>query len=82
MSDVTLSYEYNKLRSSIVRNTATRKAKITIKAISNSIEHCGQVANTLALYLGSPMFKSQCGHWVSWLRIFVVFLSPSRRMLG
>jgi hypothetical protein len=42
----------------------------------------GRVVNILALYSGGPEFKSQPGDWLSWLRSFAVFLSPSRQMLG
>jgi hypothetical protein len=41
----------------------------------------GQVVSTPALYWGGPRFKSQPGDQLSWL-VFMVFLSPSRQILG
>lgn len=29
---------------------------------------------------GGARFKSQPGHWITWLRFVVVILSPSRKM--
>jgi hypothetical protein len=43
---------------------------------------CSWVVNTPALCLEGPVFKSQAGDRLSWPRFLVVFLSPSRQMLG
>jgi hypothetical protein len=40
------------------------------------------VVNTPASCPGGPGFNSQPGDRLSWLRVFVVFLSPSRRIPG
>jgi hypothetical protein len=48
----------------------------------NRTERLGRVNNTPASYLEGPGFKSRPGYRLSWLRVFVVFLSPSRRMPG
>jgi hypothetical protein len=42
------------------------------------INHCTTTVSTSALYLGGPRLKSRPRDWLSWLRSFVVFLSPSR----
>jgi hypothetical protein len=39
-------------------------------------------SNVLELYSGGARFESQPGHWLSRLRCFVVFPSPSRQMTG
>jgi hypothetical protein len=39
-------------------------------------------SNALDLYEGGAWFESWLGHLLSWLRFFMVFLSPSRWMLG
>jgi hypothetical protein len=36
----------------------------------------------LDLYLGGFQFESQPGHQLSWLRFFIIFLGPSKQMLG
>jgi hypothetical protein len=36
--------------------------------------------NALDLYSGGAQFKSQLGHWLSCLRVFVALLSHSREM--
>jgi hypothetical protein len=40
------------------------------------------VVYTPASYSWGPWFKSRFGDRLYWLRIFVVFLSPSKRMPG
>jgi hypothetical protein len=42
----------------------------------------GFVQQACCFYLGRPMFKSRPRHWLTWLRICVVFLSPSKQMPG
>jgi hypothetical protein len=42
----------------------------------------GRVVSTPASYSGGPGFKSRPGDRLYWLRFFVVFLSPSRKMPG
>jgi hypothetical protein len=44
-----------------------------------NIERCYQVVNTSASCSAGPKFKSWSGDWLSWLRVFVVFLSPTRK---
>jgi hypothetical protein len=43
-------------------------------------DHRGRVVGTPALYSGGPGYKSRCR--LSLPRVFVVFLCPSRQMLG
>jgi hypothetical protein len=45
-------------------------------------ERRGRVVNTSASYSGGPGFKSRSRDRPSWLRYFVIFLSPSKRMSG
>jgi hypothetical protein len=40
-----------------------------------------RAVNTAALYSESPGFKSVPGDWLSSLKDFVVFLSPSRQIM-
>jgi hypothetical protein len=67
---------------------------LSLQALSYSLPlHCGRpssvssssfhterrrVVNTPASYSGGPGFKRRPGDRLSWLRVFVVFLSPSR----
>jgi hypothetical protein len=44
------------------------------------IGNCGPVVNTPASYLGGPVFKSQFAD--RYPEVFMLFLSPSRQMLG
>jgi hypothetical protein len=48
----------------------------------NFIARRGRVVSSLASYSGGPGFKSRPGGRLPWLRVFMVFLSPSRQMLG
>jgi hypothetical protein len=45
-------------------------------------EGLDRVVNTPASYSGGPGSKSRREDWLSGMRFFVVFLSPSRQMLG
>jgi hypothetical protein len=47
-----------------------------------STKRHGQVVNTPASYSGGPGFKSWLRDWLSWLRFFMVFHSPSRQIWG
>jgi hypothetical protein len=47
-----------------------------------STEHHGRIVSTLTLYSGWTGYVSRPGEWVSLLRVFLVFLSPSRQMPG
>jgi hypothetical protein len=49
--------------------------------LDGNTEGCGRVVNTPALYSGGSVFTSWPGERLSWLRLFVVFLGPLRRML-
>jgi hypothetical protein len=40
------------------------------------------VISNPTLYLGGSEFKSQSKDWLSWLRLFMNFLTPPRHMLG
>lgn len=46
-----------------------------------SHSHCSWVCSTPAPCVGNPRFKSWHGDWLSWLRSFVIFSSPSKQML-
>jgi hypothetical protein len=43
-------------------------------------ERCGRAVIILASYSRGPDFKSRLGDRLSWLRLFVIFFSPSRQI--
>jgi hypothetical protein len=49
--------------------------------VDKTTERRGQAVNTSALCFGVPRFKSRTEDRLSWLRLFVVFLTASRQML-
>jgi hypothetical protein len=57
-------------------------ANAAVKQKGEETERRGRIISTPAAYSGGPRFKSRPGNRLSWLRFFVVFLSPSRQMPG
>jgi hypothetical protein len=71
------------------RMTYSRSWKFTsLEGVSFSIarihlEQCEERnGNALDSCFGGAWFESCLGHWSSWLRLVVLFLSPSMQMLG
>jgi hypothetical protein len=56
----------------VVRGCIPWKSKV----LNIHTERRDKVVNTPASYSGGPVFKSRPGDLLSWLRVFVVFLSP------
>jgi hypothetical protein len=78
---VTLRPETPKFASARTRNSmaVTNKLAITnMSFMSDFTKRRGRVVNTPASYSGGVRFKSRAKDWLSGLRIFVGFLSPSR----
>jgi hypothetical protein len=62
--------------------TIYKRSLVWCGALHCNNERRGRVDNTSASYSGCPWFKSRPGNSLSWLRLFMVFFSPSRQILG
>jgi hypothetical protein len=82
-----------KLNHQYVRNVVGARSERCLSVIPSGIYRCSCLPsgihrtgwcsdNELDLYSGGARFESQTRHWLFWLRIFTLFFSPFRQMLG